>query len=85
MLPKKNKDSRYVKNMRPLTLLNIDYKILAKAMDNRLWDVIPSLIHPDQTGFIAGRHIMTNIRKSLDVMEFCRARNVPIPSTKVVT
>ena len=34
LLPKKNKDTRYVKNMRPITLLNNDYKILAKAIDN---------------------------------------------------
>ena len=77
LLPKKGKDSRYVKNMRPLTLLNIDYKILAKAMDNRLQEVTPLLIHSDQTGFMAGRHIVTNIRKSLDIMEYCKNTCTP--------
>ena len=63
--------------MRPLTLLNIDYKILAKALDLRLRDILPEIISPDQTGFIPGRSIVTNIRKSLDVMEFCRKSNTP--------
>ena len=77
LLPKKNKDTRYVKNMRPLTLLNIDYKILAKVMDNHLRDVAPLLIHRDQTGFMAGRHINVNIRKLLDVMEYCKNTSTP--------
>ena len=77
LLPKKNKDVRFVKNMRLLTLLNVDYKILAKAMDNRLRDVLPSVIHEDQTGFMPGRSISVNIRKSLDVMEYCKAGKFP--------
>ena len=47
LLLKKNKDTRYVKNMRPLTLLNNDYKILSKALDNRLREMIPKIIAED--------------------------------------
>ena len=61
LLPKKKKDIRYVKNLRPLTLLNNDYKILAKALDNRLREVLPKLIGTDQTGFIKGRKICHNV------------------------
>ena len=77
LLPKKGKDRRYVKNMRPLTLLNCDYKILAKIFDNRMKSVLPNLTHSDQTGFPPGRNISTNIRKSLDVMEFCSKNKKP--------
>ena len=77
LLPKKNKDTRYVKNMRPLTLLNNDYKILAKALDNRLRTVLPGLIHVDQTGFIKGRKIVHNIRKSLDIIEYTKKNRIP--------
>ena len=36
LLPKGSKDSRYIKNMRGLTLLNSDFKLIAKVFDNRL-------------------------------------------------
>ena len=70
LLSKKNKDPHYIKNKRPLTLLNNDYKILAKAIDNRLWEVLPNIIADDQTGFIKGRKISHNVRKSLDIMDY---------------
>ena len=77
LLPKPKKDSRYLKNVRALTLLNSDYKVLAKALDNRLKTVIPNLISDAQTGFLPGRDIAKNTRKSLDVMEFCRSQKKP--------
>ena len=71
LLPKKNKDTRYVKNLCPLTMLNIEDKILAKAMENRLKEIIPTIVCHDQTGFVNNRQITSNIRKSLDVMVYC--------------
>ena len=44
-------------NWRPITLLNVDYKILAKVIAKRIESVLPKLIHPDETGFIKGRYI----------------------------
>ena len=77
LIPKKKKDTRFIKNMRPPTLLNTDYKILAKALDNRLQEVLPMLISQNQTRFLQGRNISTNIRKSLDIIEYCKANNKP--------
>ena len=65
LLPKKNKDTKYIKNTRPLTMLDLDYKILAKIMDNRIKEVLPHLIHQDQTGFMANQNISWNIKESL--------------------
>ncbi len=36
LLPKPDKDSRYIDNLRPITLLNTDYKIFAHIFTNRL-------------------------------------------------
>ena len=36
LIPKKNKDVRQLKNLRPITLLNSDYKILEKCIANRM-------------------------------------------------
>ena len=69
LLPKGDKDPKYLKNWRPLTLLNTDYKILAKVLSNRLQNVISKIIHNDQVGYIKGRQLSFNCRKILDVFE----------------
>ena len=72
LLPKRGKDSRYLKHRRALVLLNYDYKILAKAMDNRLRVVLDNIIDVTQTDFVKGRNITDNIRKTLDIIEYCK-------------
>ena len=52
MLPKRNKNPAYVKNLRPITLLNVDYKLLTKTLATRLRGIIPTLLHEDQKGFV---------------------------------
>ena len=68
LIPKGNKDTRYLKNMRPITLLNADYKIIEKCIANRMVPALCEVIHPDQTGFLPGRRITRNIRKILDLI-----------------
>ena len=76
LLPKKGKDSRLVKNKRPLTLLGVDLKILSKTIDNRMSILLPELIK-SQTGFVKGRKISHNVRKSLDIIEHARVSKIP--------
>ena len=68
LLPKKGKDSCFLKNLHPLTLLTIEYKILAKVLVTRLKAVLPDLISVDQTGFMEGCYIQSNIRKTIDIV-----------------
>ena len=68
LIPKGKKDTRYLKNLRPITLLNTDYKILERAIANRMIPALCEIIHPNQTGFLPERRIATNIRKILDVV-----------------
>lgn len=49
-------------------MLNVDYKILTKALALRLRDKLPFLINEDQTGYMQGRNISENIRKTLDII-----------------
>ena len=77
LLPKQNKDNLYLKNWRPISLLQTDYKIIAKALATRMKKVLPDLIHKDQTGFLKNRYIGENIRKILDIIEICDEENIP--------
>ena len=69
LIPKKNKDNRIVANMRPITLLNVDYKLLEKVLANRLKPALQQLVNEDQKGFLPDRYIGANIRRVLDIME----------------
>ena len=55
IIPKGDKDHRLIKNWRPITVLNVDYKIIAKIIANRLRPVLPDLINQDQTGYVQNR------------------------------
>ena len=68
LIPKANKDTRLVKNLRPITLLNSDYKIIEKAIANKMIPALEEIIHKDQRGFMKERRISVNIRKMLDIM-----------------
>jgi len=70
LLPKIGKDHRYLKNWRPLSLLNTDYKILAKVLASRMQRVIKTLVKDDQVAYIKGRYIGENIRKISDIFEY---------------
>ena len=58
---KKKGDVRNLKNWKPISLLNTDYKILAKVLANRLGKVLPSIIHPNQTCSVKSRLIFDNL------------------------
>jgi len=77
LLPKKDKDPFFVTNYRPISLLNTDYKIIAKLMANRLKLCLYQIINEDQTGFMKGRHIGSNIRTIIDMIEYCDANQIP--------
>ena len=65
-----------VKNWRPITLSNIDYKIIAKLLANRIKTVINKIVGKQQQGFIKGRNIANIIRGIDDVLEYERYNNL---------
>ena len=69
LIPKPNKDSRKLKNLRPISLLNVDFKIFEKALANRISTVIDNLISYKQQGFMKNRRIAANIRMVLDLIQ----------------
>ena len=77
LIPKKNKDKTILENLIPISLLNVDYKILTKVLAKRLEKVLPKLANPDQTGYVKGRYIGENIRLIQDLMFYTDKENLP--------
>jgi hypothetical protein len=64
-----------IKNWKPLTLLNCDYKIISKLLAERLKNVLTKLIHPDQKGFVKGRNISEANRMIQDIIQYADEEN----------
>ena len=64
-------------NWRPISLCNIDYKIITKALSLRLVEVLASVINLDQSCGIKGRNIGHNILLIRDLIQYANDENLP--------
>ena len=73
----KDKDNpELMNNYRPISLLNIDYKILTKTLSKRLESVLDKVIHPDQTCGVPGRSIIDNGHLIRDLIDYSNLKNI---------
>ena len=74
-IPKGNKSKKFIKNWRPISLLNTVYKIASGCIASRIKEVLPSIIDYDQAGFMSGRFTGDNIRLIYDILNHSKLQD----------
>ena len=77
MIEKKGRDKRYLKNWRPISLLNVDTKLLSNVLACRIKKVIATLVSSDQIAYVPGRFIGESVRLTSDLLEYMDYNNLP--------
>lgn len=72
LLAKKGKDPTLPSSYSPISLINVDTKILSKIVASLLDSIIPILLHPAQAGFVTGRSAVLHICKVILALEHTR-------------
>ena len=73
----KKGDRQEIGNWRPISLLNVDYKIFAKIITERMKSCLPKILHPDQKGFVPTRRLEDAVMKATSLIEYCNSQNLP--------
>ncbi len=76
LLPKEGKDTKDIKNWRPITLSNCDSKIITKALSQKTAKVLESIIDPSQTAYVLGRSVSDNLRSNFFYKNYCSKNNL---------
>ena len=76
-IPKGNKPRKFLKNWRPISLLNTSYKIISSCVAGRIKKTLNYIIGDQQKGFIEGRNIAECTREIYDFMFECEESEIP--------
>lgn len=82
MIPKKE-NAQLVTDFRPISIINLLPKKLAKLLANQLSPTLPSLINPHQTAFIKGHFIVENFIATREILSHVAASKRPTVLIKI--
>lgn len=69
VIAKEGKDVTNCSNYRPISVLNVDYRLFTEILARRIEKILPDVISLDQTGFIKHRQTQDNIRQTLHIIK----------------
>ena len=75
LIPKKTA-LEYIRDYRPIYLLNESIKIIVKILATRLSLVLPQMIGDYQTGFIQGSYILDGVALAQKIIHYCNLKKV---------
>ena len=71
----KHQNPRTMKDYKPIALCNVNYKILAKVLANRLKKLLPQIISHEQAAFVSGRSITDNVLVAFEIIHHMKRKN----------
>ena len=74
-LIEKGRNKRYIQNWQPISLLNVDVKLISKALAERLKNVLPEIISSNQNADVKNRCISEGGRLISDLLEMSEVLN----------
>ena len=72
LIPKGDKDQRFITNWRPLTLLETLYKRISSTLANRLKPTLDKIVGISQKAYIPGRYIAECTRNTYDIFAYAK-------------
>lgn len=75
LIPQKDKIRTILKNWRPISLLTVDYKLIAKSLAIRLEKILPKIISQSQYAYVKNRYIGENVRAVSDINDYLKQNN----------
>ena len=77
LVQKPGKDISLIKSWRPISLLNVDVKILSKILANRIQSMLYKIIGPEQNAFVPKRYIGDTVRLITDILYETDKQKIP--------
>ena len=75
-IEKEAKDKRFIKNWRPILLINVDAKLASKVLASWMKNILSSIVKCDQTAYVKGRYIGESIRLISDILEYTEGNGI---------